>query len=190
MKSGKPATRCKLTQAGVGHVLMPRTMDNTIGDQLRWMRSTRYSRPLGHIGTGLTYAVPFGLLGLVAGIGAGHPALGVAFLATALLNRILQCVIVGGGILRDKRALEFCWLYPLRDLLGFLTWAGSFTSREFQLARRNLSLRARRKDQSPAPAGRECGSRTVTGTLDVAFNSARLLSITCLTISCRRYFGR
>jgi len=127
----KAGYQVQLIQAGVGHVLMPRTMDNTIGDQLRWMRSTRYSRPLGHIGTGLTYAVPFGLLGLVTGVATGHQALGVALLAAALLNRILQCVIVGGGILRDKRALQFCWLYPLRDLLGFVTWAGSFTSREF-----------------------------------------------------------
>jgi ceramide glucosyltransferase len=122
----------ELTQLDVGHVLMPRSMNDSLVDQLRWMRSTRYSRPLGHIGTGLTYAVPFGLLGLVAGFAAGLPALGVTLLAAAFANRILQCAAVGGGILRDELALRFCWLYPLRDFLGFLTWAGSFTSREFQ----------------------------------------------------------
>jgi len=57
--------------------------------------------------------------------------LGLALLAAALMNRVIQSVIVGWGVIRDWRALAFCWLYPLRDLLGFLTWAGSFTSRSF-----------------------------------------------------------
>ena len=55
----------------IQHVLTPRSLRRTLGDQLRWMKSTRFSRPLGHIGTGLTYAVPFGVLGLVAGGGNG-----------------------------------------------------------------------------------------------------------------------
>ena len=36
-------------------------------DQLRWMQSTRRSRPWGHLGTGLTFAMPFGLLGFAGG---------------------------------------------------------------------------------------------------------------------------
>src|SRR5690349_2088372 len=59
----------ELAQPGVGHVLMPRAWKDSLADQLRWMKSTRYSRPLGHIGTGLTYAMPFGLVGLLAGFG-------------------------------------------------------------------------------------------------------------------------
>ena len=43
-------------------------------NQLRWMQSTRRSRPLGHLGTGLTFAVPFGLLGSGVGIGCGAAA--------------------------------------------------------------------------------------------------------------------
>ena len=35
------------------------------------------------------------------------------------------------GVIRDRRALYYCWLYPVRDLLGFCTWAGSFLSRTF-----------------------------------------------------------
>jgi ceramide glucosyltransferase len=128
----KAGYRVELAQPGVGHVLMPRSWKESLGDQLRWMKSTRYSRPMGHIGTGLTYAVPFGALGLVAGFAAGHPALGYSMFAASILNRIVQSVAVGGCVLRDRRALKFCWLYPLRDLLGFLTWAGSFTSREFR----------------------------------------------------------
>ena len=115
----------------VGHVLVPRSLKETLGDQLRWMRSTRYSRPKGHVGTGLTYAMPFGLLGLASSMLMGRPTLGFALLFTAYLNRMVQALSVGWGILRDERALKFCWLYPLRDLLGFVFWAKSFGSSRF-----------------------------------------------------------
>ena len=38
----------------VSNVLTSRSLLRTLGDQLRWMKSTRYSRPAGHAGTGLT----------------------------------------------------------------------------------------------------------------------------------------
>jgi ceramide glucosyltransferase len=115
----------------VNNVLTPRSPLRTLGDQLRWMKSTRYSRPAGHLGTGLTFAMPFGLLGLIAGIALGHTKLGIAILTITLLNRMMQSMIVGWGIARDPRALTLCWLYPLRDLAGFLIWVGSYTSRRF-----------------------------------------------------------
>lgn len=115
-----------------GHVLMPRTWAQSLGDQLRWMKSTRYSRPAGHVGSGLTYSVPFGLLGLLAASAAGYPLLGWLLLGISWANRMMQSLVVGWGVIGDSRALKFCWLYPVRDLLGFLTWLGSFTSRGFQ----------------------------------------------------------
>lgn len=115
----------------VGHVLVPRSLRQSLSDQLRWMKSTRYSRPKGHVGTGLTYAMPFGVLGLIAAAALGRLNLGLGLFAAASLNRVIQSVCVGWGIIRDPRALKLCWLYPLRDLLGFVTWAGSFTSRSF-----------------------------------------------------------
>jgi ceramide glucosyltransferase len=115
----------------VQHVLTPRSLKRTLGDQLRWMKSTRFSRPLGHVGTGLTYAVPFGVLGLVAGAATSHVALGVGLFAMAFLNRVVQSVAVGWGAIGDRRALYLSFLYPVRDFLGFLTWAGSFSSRTF-----------------------------------------------------------
>ncbi len=115
----------------IQHVLTPRSLKRTLGDQLRWMKSTRFSRPLGHVGTGLTYAVPFGILGLVAGAATGHVALGAGLFAAALVNRVLQSIAVGWGVIGDWRALYLSWLYPVRDFLGFLTWLGSFSSRTF-----------------------------------------------------------
>jgi ceramide glucosyltransferase len=122
----------ELSPYHVGHVLAVRSFQRTFGDQLRWMKSTRFSRPLGHVGSGLTYAVPFGLLALLLGLGHQHRIhAGVALLAMAWLNRMLLALVVGWGILRDPRSLWLCWLYPLRDLLGFCTWVASFTGNKF-----------------------------------------------------------
>ena len=115
----------------IEHVLPPRSFWRTLGDQLRWMKSTRYSRPLGHIGYGLTFAMPFGVLGLIAGIGLGNLRLGLILFGVAWANRMIQSLVVGWGLTRDWRSLAFCWLYPLRGLQGFLIWAASFTSRSF-----------------------------------------------------------
>jgi ceramide glucosyltransferase len=115
----------------VRNVLTYRTIVRTLGDQLRWMKSTRYSRPAGHAGTGLTYAMPFGILGLIAAGALGHWPLGIGLLALACLNRMIQSVVVGWTVTRDPQAVRYCWLYPVRDLLGFAAWAVSYTSRDF-----------------------------------------------------------
>ncbi len=113
------------------HVLTPRPFLRTLGDQLRWMKSTRHSRRWGHIGTGLTFAMPFGLLGLGAAAALGEVRFGLALFGSAFLNRVVQSVVVGWGVLKDPRALRLCWLYPLRDLQGFAVWVASFLSHNF-----------------------------------------------------------
>jgi ceramide glucosyltransferase len=122
-----------LSHYKVGHVLAERSLRRTFGDQLRWMKSTRFSRPWGHVGSGLTYAVPFGLLALLLGASGHHRhlLLGESLFALAWLNRMLLAIIVGWGVLRDRRCLWLSWLYPLRDLLGACTWAVSFTGNKF-----------------------------------------------------------
>ncbi|HST10555.1 MAG TPA: glycosyltransferase, partial [Terriglobales bacterium] len=123
--------RVGLSHYIVKNVLTTRSAIRTLGDQLRWMKSTRYSRPAGHLGTGLTFAMPFGLLGFAAAAGLGHWGLGIAFLGWAFLNRMIQSVVVGWGITGDPRSASLCWLYPVRDLAGFFVWVGSYTSRRF-----------------------------------------------------------
>ena len=115
----------------VRNVLTRRSPLRTLGDQLRWMKSTRYSRPLGHAGTSLTYAMPFGILGFIAAAALGRWQLGVDLLALASVNRIIQSIAVGWFVARDPRAIWLCWLYPMRDFFGFVAWALSYTSREF-----------------------------------------------------------
>ena len=115
----------------IHHVLTPRSFLRTLGDQLRWMKSTRHSRPWGHIGSGLTFSLPFGLLGLIAAAALDEWPLGLWFLVAAFLNRVVQSLVVGWWLLKDGQALRFCWLYPVRDLQGFAVWVASFLSHTF-----------------------------------------------------------
>jgi ceramide glucosyltransferase len=126
-ESGK---RVVLSHHVIGHVAINTSARMSIGHQVRWMRSTRFSRSAGHIGAGLTYATPFGFLGLIAAAGIGHWPLGIGLLGWALLNRLMQTLIVGWRIVEDSESLKLCWLYPVRDLIGFFIWCVSFLGSE------------------------------------------------------------
>jgi ceramide glucosyltransferase len=112
----------------VEHLILRSGFWKTIEHQLSWMRSTRFSRPMGHLGTVLTFSVPFGLLGLLAGLLLGRPLLGLSLLAFTLLLKTAQSMIVGGMVVRSRSAVVKSFLYPLRDFIGFLLWAASYTS--------------------------------------------------------------
>ena len=94
-------------------------------DQLRWMQSTRRSRPWGHLGTGLTFAMPFGLLGFAVEAAHGAWAGALLFLGAAVFNRMLQAWVLL-RVLGSERVGWYTAIYPLRDLLGFLVWCCSY----------------------------------------------------------------
>ncbi|MFZ0706768.1 MAG: hypothetical protein WAM71_14270, partial [Candidatus Korobacteraceae bacterium] len=79
-----------------------------------------------HTASVLSFAMPFGLLGLLAAMAIGRPILGVGLLAVAVLNRVLMALVAGWSVVGDEYALRLCWLYPLRDLMGFGFWLCSF----------------------------------------------------------------
>jgi ceramide glucosyltransferase len=114
----------------IDHIVLNRSPRKSILHQVRWMKSSRFSRRMGHLGTGLTFAMPFGLLGLAAGGMLGDWKLGAGLLGVAILNRVIMSLGVGWGIVRDRRSLWLCWAYPLRDLLGFFFWCASFLGGE------------------------------------------------------------
>jgi ceramide glucosyltransferase len=112
-------------------MVLPQGLRGSFRDQLRWMKSTRRSRPAGHLGTGLTYAVPFGLLGLAWGLASGHAALGLLWLLAACINRWLMAAVVLWA-LEDEQAGKPTFIYPLRDLLGFAVWVASYMGDRMQ----------------------------------------------------------
>jgi ceramide glucosyltransferase len=115
-----------LSEYAVSHVVNQANFRKMWDNQLRWAKSTRYSRPAGHLGSGLIFAVPYGLLGLFAGLALGKPVLGIALFVASLVNRVLESWLVGWLVVRDPVALKQFWLYPLRDLLGFAIWVMSY----------------------------------------------------------------
>jgi len=114
----------------IEHVAMNTSAASSLAHQVRWMRSTRFSRHAGHVGTGLTYAMPFGLIGLFAGTAAYGLPLGITLFGWAFFNRVVQAIAIGWGVLGDWRSLWLSWLYPLRDLMGFFVWCASFAGNE------------------------------------------------------------
>jgi ceramide glucosyltransferase len=110
----------------VEHHVLNASFKKSIAHQQGWATSTRFSRPMGHLGELLTYAVPYGLLALAAFGAAGLILLGLALLAFTILNRVLLCLLVAGCVVRDRAAFRKAWLYPLRDFMGFCFWLGSY----------------------------------------------------------------
>src|SRR3984885_5368171 len=97
--------------------------------QIRWMKSTRFSRPRGHFGTALTFSLPFGLLALAACAWLGAPLWGLALLAFAVATRLALSIAVGRLVVRDKSWFGLLVLYPIRDFMGFCFWAASYAGR-------------------------------------------------------------
>ena len=120
--------RVVLSHVVIDHITLNRAM---ISRQIRWMRSTRFSRPAGHIGNGLTFATPFALLGFIVAAAWGYWTLALALLAWGIVNRWVQALVVGWGVVRDPEIRRYLGYYPARDLLGFFFWMASFTGRNF-----------------------------------------------------------
>jgi ceramide glucosyltransferase len=124
-----------MAQAGYRVVLSGHVIDHVVNqpsfqrmwqNQLRWAQTTRYSRPKGHFGSGLIFAMPYGLMGLLATGWLGHWGIGFLLLGMAVLNRLAEAWLVGWMVVRDPQIRRAPWLYPLRDLLGFLVWFASY----------------------------------------------------------------
>ena len=113
----------------IDHVVINRSFACSMQHQIRWMKSTRCSRHAGHAGTALTFAMPFGVIGLIGAAGLHQWVLGAGLFTAAYLNRVILSLVAGWGVVRDPRALRSAWLYPLRDLMGFAFWCASYTGR-------------------------------------------------------------
>ena len=110
----------------IDHVVNQKSFGRMWQNQLRWAQTTRYSRPKGHFGSGLIFAMPYGLLGFLAAGWLGHWRIGALFLGVAVLNRLAEAWLAGWTVVRDPEIRRAPWLYPLRDLLGFAVWFASY----------------------------------------------------------------
>jgi ceramide glucosyltransferase len=112
----------------IDHIVLNVDFLNSMRHQVRWMKSTRFSRPKGHFGTALTFGVPFGLLAWAGALLLGMPALGWCALLFAVLGRMLQAWVVGRFVVQERRLWRTMILFPVRDLMGIVFWTLSYTS--------------------------------------------------------------
>ena len=112
----------------IDHVILNLSFTASVKHQVRWMKSTRFSRPKGHFGTSLTFALPFGIIAGLAAWGMGKPYLALGLLAYSILARALMAAVVGAAVVEERHLLRTVLLYPLRDLMGFFYWAASYGS--------------------------------------------------------------
>jgi len=131
----------------IDHIVLNLSFTASVKHQVRWMKSTRFSRPKGHFGTSLTFAVPFGLLAGFSAWGLHYPYLALMFIAYGVIARAAMAAVVGRAVVEERHLLRTTLLYPLRDLLGFFYWAASYASskilwrgRVYRLAEDGLML--------------------------------------------------
>jgi ceramide glucosyltransferase len=118
-----------LSHHAIDHMVLNSRFADSMKHQIRWMKSTRFSRPKGHFGTALTFSMPFALLAWAAAAWLGHTWWGVALLAWGVATRLAMSLVVGRGVVQDKSWFNLIVLYPVRDLMGFFFWAASYAGR-------------------------------------------------------------
>jgi ceramide glucosyltransferase len=119
----------RVAERGLGVGLSRCVVEHRIGSsgfrkntehRLRWVRSTRRSRPAGYVGQLFTYPVPLALI-LTLWAPQWWPMLIVALLLRGISGwqtaiRILQDPLVGRAP----------WLVPVQDVVSFLYWTAGF----------------------------------------------------------------
>ncbi len=118
-----------IAEAGHGTILSSYVIEHRIGSQnwranfdhrLRWVRSTRRSRPTGYAGQVFTYPLPLALL-LVAADPSWLPAL-----PAVLVVRFLAARAVAYQTLKDDVTSKAWYLVPIQDILSFGFWIAGF----------------------------------------------------------------
>lgn len=107
----------------VEHRIGSETMQANFAHRIRWVRSTRRSRPAGYLGQFFTHPLPIALL-ICLMIPRAWPLL--------VVTVVLRCVtawIVSGRILGAKVQ----WLLlPVQDILAFVFWIAGFFGNSIQ----------------------------------------------------------
>jgi ceramide glucosyltransferase len=112
-----------LSEVVVETFLPPYSWRGFFDHQLRWVRNVRDLRGWGYLGAGVTFGLPWAIVGLAVAHGVWWSW---SVLALTLLLRLLMAWVVGTRVAKDQQTLRFFWLIPLRDFVGLLVWFGGF----------------------------------------------------------------
>ena len=94
--------------------------------QLYWDLNLRAANPAGFFGTVLVRALPFAFLFSLVRLA---DPFSLAILVGTITIRLLSAALLLGYGFRDSQGLRFLYLLPLRDLLGFATWAAAYVKK-------------------------------------------------------------
>jgi ceramide glucosyltransferase len=107
----------------VTHNCADATLSEVVGHELRWARTVRGVDPAGFAGSAVTYPIPLALIALLIG---GATSWALAALAAALISRLW----IWSQVDRAAAASTGPWWWlPLRDMLSFAVFLGSFLGR-------------------------------------------------------------
>ena len=109
-----------------------------LAHQIRWGRSTRFSRKLGYTGMVFTYGLPWALFNLIA---SGASLSSIALFSITLLARVALALAVGVGVLNDRQVMRDLWLLPARDVVALGIWIWSFAGNTVAWRGQRFSLK-------------------------------------------------
>jgi ceramide glucosyltransferase len=115
--------RSVLAPSLVAHGCSENTLGEVFRHELRWARTIRGVDFAGHAGSLVTHPAPLAMIGALL-TGFAIPALIV--LAVAVVARFLLAAVIDRAARRRSRLL---WLLPVRDMLSFAVFVGSFLGR-------------------------------------------------------------
>lgn len=125
MLGHKPAVlgyKVELSRYVVDEVLSGEAVRGVLARDLRWSRTTRVSRPVGHLGLVFTFGFAYAVAYLLA---TRFGTLGWEVLALAAGTRLATAALVARR-LGDRGFVGRAWLLPLRDLLSFAIWVAGY----------------------------------------------------------------
>ena len=132
--------RVVFSHHAIDHIVLNTGFIASMRHQVRWSKSTRFSRPKGHFGTSLTFSMPFGLLACVAAL-ALHLAVDRCRIArVGHRDAMLLAAVVGAAVVQERSLARTMLLFPLRDLMGFGFWLASYGSNRILWRGREYSL--------------------------------------------------
>jgi ceramide glucosyltransferase len=107
----------------IENIVGPMTFAEYFRHQIRWAKTIRVSRPMGYLGSGITYIFPFAVLLLIL---RGPDIITLSALGVVSVLRLTIGVIVQTKIIKCKAWLKWLILIPVKDILSFIIWIGGF----------------------------------------------------------------
>jgi ceramide glucosyltransferase len=120
--------RVVFSHHAIDHIVLNTGFVDSMRHQVRWSKSTRFSRPKGHFGTSLTFSMPFALLAFVTALCLHLPWVATALLAWGIVTRMMLAAAIGVAVVQERSLARTMLLFPLRDLMGFGFWVASYGS--------------------------------------------------------------